>query len=195
MSVPTSYLGNQDRSSPVQTSEQLVDLARAGDRQAFTDLCLVHQHEVFNLALRLTANRELAADVAQETLIRAWRSLPGFRGDAAFSTWLHRITVNTAWTSLRKWKEKTTNPLETVIDLTDPRFDDDAMVVFDIRSHIKSAVERLPSGQRAVVVLKDIYGWSHAEVAESLGITVTACKVRLHRAHQRLASVLENVEV
>lgn len=195
MSAPTSYIGNQKTPASVKTTDQLVELAKAGDRRAFTDLCLVHQNEVFNLALRLTANRELAADVAQEAFIRAWRSLPGFRGEAAFSTWLHRITVNTAWTSLRKWKDKSTHSLDTIVDLTDPRFDDDAMDMFDVRAHIKSALERLPYGQRAVVVLKDVYGWSHAEVAESLGITVTACKVRLHRAHLRLASVLESLEV
>ena len=80
--------------------QELIERARQGDRDAFADLVWRHQDTVHTLAMRLVGP-DLAADVAQEALIRAWRALPRFRGEAAFSTWLHRITVNTAWT-LRK---------------------------------------------------------------------------------------------
>ena len=76
--------------------EELVRLAREGDRAAFSALVVRHQNEVFTLALRLVGDRELAADVAQEAFVRGWRALPKFRGEARFSTWIYRITVNTA---------------------------------------------------------------------------------------------------
>ena len=86
-------------------NKDLLFRAQAGDKGAFSELVRVHQDEVYTLALRLVADRELAADVSQEAFIRAWRALPKFRGEAAFSTWLHRITVNVAWT-LKKRKSR-----------------------------------------------------------------------------------------
>ena len=81
---------------------ELVALAREGDRSAFADLLERHGREVYRLAFRLTHDHELASDVAQETWIRVWRGLSSFRGDAAFSTWLYRIAVNTASTARRR---------------------------------------------------------------------------------------------
>ena len=86
----------------VEEGSELVERAQNGDEAAFSELVRIHQSEVFTLALRLLGDYELAADAAQETFIRAWRALPKFRGDAALSTWLHRITVNTSWTLGRR---------------------------------------------------------------------------------------------
>ncbi len=169
----------------------LVHRARLGDESAFSELVRTHKDEVFTLALRMVSNRELAADVAQEAFIRAWKALPGFRGEAAFSTWLHRITVNTAWTQRRRWRRHLTAPLP-----------DDAPVAAEgltpegageqvaLRGSLSRELALLPESQRMVVVLKDVYGWSHREVAESLGITVAAAKVRLHRARRTLRQQL-----
>ena len=85
-----------------EKERELISRAQGGDRGAFSALVRAHGDEVYTLARRLVGDPHLAADIAQETLIRAWRALPDFRGDAALSTWLHRITVNTAWTLKRR---------------------------------------------------------------------------------------------
>ena len=82
----------------IEKEQELIARAQQGDRAAFAALVRAHQNEVYTLARRLVGDPHLASDVAQESLIRAWRALPKFRGDAQLSTWLHRITVNTAWT-------------------------------------------------------------------------------------------------
>lgn len=180
----------------VQPDEEavLVDRARHGDQEAFAALVRTHQHGVFTLALRIAGNRETAADVAQDAFVRAWRALPRFRGEAAFSTWLHRITVNTASTMRRRQRRHAAVALDDVA----PALADEAVgpeqagVSADLRVALRDALRRLPQGQRAVVLMKDVYGWSHQEVADVLGITVTAAKVRLHRARRRLQADLED---
>ncbi len=183
-----------DRGVERHDEAELIDRARRGDHQAFATLVRTHQHGVFTLALRIVGNRETAADVAQDALVRAWRALPRFRGDAAFSTWLHRITVNTASTARRRAYRDTGVPLEDVSGgledggMTPERAGENV----DLRGALRDAIADLPRGMRAVVVLKDVYGWSHQEVADALGITVTAAKVRLHRARRRLQTRLES---
>ena len=172
----------------------LVDRARQGDRNAFGDLVRLHQHEVFTLAVRLVADRTVAADVAQDAFIRAWRALPKFRGDAAFATWLHRITVNAAWSQRRRAAARPVSQLDEALAVpdTDPlRQPERVGEVADLRQALGDAIGALPIGMRAVVVLKDIYGWSHDDVARALGISETAAKVRLHRAHLRLREMLD----
>lgn len=176
--------------------ERLVARARDGDRDAFGALVRIYQHEVFTLALRLTTDRDLAADVAQEAFIRAWRAIPRFRGDAAFSTWIHRITVNVAWTLRKRKHRHHAHPLEEAPDVTDLGVQstlEEVGEASELREALRAALAEIPEAQRAVVVLKDVYGWSHAEVAEALGISVTAAKVRLHRGHVRLRRLLEAV--
>lgn len=177
-----------------QDVEHLVMRARAGDHAAFGELVRIHQHEVFTLAVRLTGDRTLAADVTQEALVRAWKSIGRFRGDAAFSTWLHRITVNAAWTQKTRTLRHQAQHLDSVVEQveTDLRTDPElAGERAELRAVLGSALNRLPDQQRAVVVLKDLYGWSHKDIAEALSISVTAAKVRLHRAHLRLRELLK----
>ncbi len=173
---------------------ELIARAQSGDRAAFAALVRAHQDEVYTLARRLVGDPHLAADIAQETLVRAWRALPRFRGDAKLSTWLHRITVNTAWTHRDRARRNAAIPLDEVAELaalpgpTDPEF---AGELVELRGQLRMALNRLPEGQRQVVVMKDVYGWSHLEISEAMGISVTAAKVRLHRARARLARDLE----
>ena len=177
--------------------EDLVAWAREGSSEAFEKLVEAYQHEVFGLALRLVVDRELAADVSQEAFIRAWRALPSFRGDAAFSTWVHRITVNVAWTLKKRKSRHAAQPLEEAPELTDVKHGSDperAAETTELRAKLAAALNDLNPTHRSVVVLKDVYGWTHNEVAESLGITVTAAKVRLHRAHLRLREQLHELE-
>ncbi len=101
--------------------KELIARAQAGDRAAFGALVREHGDEVYTLARRLVGDPHLAADIAQEALIRAWKALPNFRGDAALSTWLHRITVNTAWTQRRRARRHSGLPLDDFVEVAAPR--------------------------------------------------------------------------
>lgn len=184
-------IGNPMDQTAVEITEEaeLISRAQTGDRDAFQELVRRHQHGVFTLAIRLVNDRELAADVSQDAFIRAWRGLPRFRGDAAFKTWMHRITVNAAWTMKKRLGRHIATPLDDAPPIADTTLAGDLERAGDnleLRDRLRAALDQLTRPQRTVVVLKDIYGWSHGEIAETLGITVTAAKVRLHRAHHRL---------
>lgn len=176
--------------------QALVERARSGDRDAFGELVGIHQQEVYTLAVRLVRDRDEAADVAQDAFIRAWRAMPKFRGDAKFSTWLHRITVNTAWTHRTKQNRVRLDPLDSLV--AEPQ----ATTLDPIRAgesvsigpKIEAALGGLSYSIRSVVVLKDIYDWSHAEIAEHLDISVTAAKVRLHRGRKELRLRLDGCQ-
>lgn len=187
-------MSNPADPSQVERERELVARAQSGDRAAFATLVREHQDEVYTLARRLVGDPHLAADVAQEALIRAWRALPKFRGDAKLSTWLYRITVNTSWTHKMRASRHQTSPIDEYSDVAAPldtAHPEVAGEIQELRGHLRLALDRLPHAQREVVVLKDIYGWSHAEIAGSMDISVTAAKVRLHRARARLARDLE----
>ena len=165
--------------------DDLVDAARVGDRGAFDELVRRTYSETYTLALRLLGNPEDARDVTQETYLRAFRSLPNFRGDAQFSTWLYRITANCASSHLGR---RARHRHEELTDLTrDPEARSEAGA---LRAELVQALRRLPPKLRAVIVLRDIYDLPHAEIAEELAITESAAKVRLHRARRRLREEL-----
>jgi RNA polymerase sigma-70 factor (ECF subfamily) len=176
----------------LRADDPVVAAAQGGDHAAFDRLVRRHQNEVYTLALRLTADRDVAMDVAQDAFIRAWRALPGFRGDARFSTWLHRITVNVAWTTQRRRRRHRADSIDdmAVHPEAGGLSPEAAGEASDLRPRLAAAIGALPAAQRTVVVLKDIHGWSHGEIAEELGITVAAAKVRLHRARRTLRGAL-----
>ena len=180
------------------SNAELVKKSQLGDKNAFEELVKRHQELVFSLAYKLTGNRELANDVAQEAFIRAWKAIQKFRGDSTFSTWIYRITVNTAWTLRKKAKkhyslniEETQEPV-VIDEKKDPEF---LAINSDLSSVLKKALDQIPVEQRIIVELKNIEGRSHKEIAEYLDISVTAAKVRLHRAHQKLRHILEEIDV
>jgi len=174
----------------VQRDERaLIEAARQGDAEAFGELVGRYRDTVYTLAVRLVGP-DLGPDVAQEAFIRAWRAMPRFRGEAALGTWLHRITVNTAWTLRKRAARHDSAPLED--DIIDDRPGPErAGELVHVRAGLRKAIARLSPGQRAVLVLRDVYEWTHAEVARELGITQTTAKVRLHRARKRLRKLLE----
>ncbi|MGA7226896.1 MAG: sigma-70 family RNA polymerase sigma factor [Acidimicrobiia bacterium] len=179
---------------PSSKEQELIVRAQSGDKAAFAALVREHGNEVYTLARRLVGDPHLAADIAQETLIRAWKALPKFRGDAALSTWLHRITVNTAWTQRNRARRHRAQPLDEYAELAAPYGSEHPEVageILELRGRLRAALDSLPDSHRQVVVLKDVYGWSHAEIAETMEISVSAAKVRLHRARGRLARKLE----
>jgi RNA polymerase sigma-70 factor (ECF subfamily) len=176
----------------ISQPQEVLERARMGDREAFGQLVALHQHDVFTLAVRLVRDRDQASDIAQDAFIRAWRAMPKFRGDAKFSTWMHRITVNTAWTHRTKQNKVRLDPLDAL------QSDPESGALDPVRAGesvsigplITMALLELSESIRTVVVLKDIYDWSHAEIADRLGISVTAAKIRLHRGRKELRAKL-----
>ena len=176
----------------------LVRRAKKGDYRAFDLLVLKYQSRVIATAYKYVKEKQLAEDIAQEAFIRAWKAIQKFRGDSTFSTWIYRITVNTAWTLRKKAKkhyslniEETQEPV-VIDEKKDPEF---LAMNSDLSSVLKKALDQIPIEQRIIVELKNIEGRSHKEIAEYLDISVTAAKVRLHRAHQKLRHILEEIDV
>jgi RNA polymerase sigma-70 factor (ECF subfamily) len=171
------------------TLDELVEAAKAGDAASFEELVRRTSADTYTLARRLVTDDEDARDVVQDAYLRAYRSLGSFRGDAQFTTWLYRITANCASTHLGRRRRHRHDELDEEVDVADPKPEHDPQVAADgslLRAQLERAIAELPPRLRAVVVLRDIYDLSHAEIADELGISESAAKVRLHRARRRL---------
>lgn len=175
-----------------------------GERERFHDLILPYERQVYLTALSLVKNETEAEDVAQEAILRAYRKLASFRGDAKFSTWLIAITLNEARTRLREEKRATFDSLDdhtedgdyTPAALTDWReVPSEALERQEIRALMRQAIADLPPAFREVVILRNMQELSVTETSEALGISVALVKVRLHRARlllqKRLAPQLK----
>lgn len=179
-------------SAPAETAE-LVAAARSGDGAAFDQLVAATYEDAYGLARRLTGNDDDARDVLQEAYLRAFRGLRRFRGEARFSTWLHRIVVNCASTHLDRRHRHRHEVLDEGLQLVDERpatSPEDRFEAGALRDRLTVAIDALPPRLRAVVVLRDVYDLPHAAIAGELGISETAAKVRLHRARRRLREAL-----
>ena len=171
----------------MQIPAELAESCRRREPGAFDEFVRVTHRSVYSMVYRIVGNPDDAADVTQDVYLRAWRGLRTFRGDAEMSTWLYRISANTAFSFLRRRARagRTTDPNDfpefPVSDGSEQRADADMLEV---------ALGALPLQQRAAVVLKDVYGWSCREIAREMGATEGAVKVRLFRARQRLADEL-----
>ena len=169
--------------------DDLVHRAVAGERLAFDEMVHRTHSDAYGLALRLTSDEEDARDVVQDAYLRAYRSLDRFRGDAKFSTWLYRIVANCASTTVGRRRRHRHEELPDEAHVADVRLDGDPAVqasVGDLRAQLDEAIHDLPPRLRSVVVLRDVYDLPHDAIAEELGISVSAAKVRLHRARRRL---------
>jgi len=170
--------------TPVQWEAALVERARGGDVRAFERLYREHAGRVYGLCLRLTGNVATAEDCVQEAFINAWRALGRFEARSAFGTWLHRIAVNVVLARRRR--------ASVIVDPPGPDQGGDPADgewTFDTPvevSQIEAAIAELPDGARDVLVLSAIYGYSHAETAQMLGIAEGTCKAQLHRARKLL---------
>ena len=166
----------------------LIERARKGDSKAFERLYRDHVGRVHGLCLRMTRNPDQAADCAQDTFIKAWKALPRFEARASFSTWLHRIAVNTVL-------EKRRGPAKAEIAVEDPtEYEAETSMVLDTpveEEEIEAAIASLPQGARDALVLCGVYGYEHSEAATMLGIAVGTCKAQLHRARGLLRDRLE----
>lgn len=165
----------------------LVTRARGGDTQAFEALYREHVDRVYGLCLRMTGNVGEAEDCAQEAFIQAWKKLDKFRGDSAFGTWMHRIAVNAVLGRIRKSKREQ-DRIQAVADTASPPV---SMGDSGELRDLSDAIDRLPEGARHVFVLNAVYGYSHEESSEMLGVAVGTTKAQLHRARRLLAQQLK----
>jgi len=176
--TPTSYVADPD-----------VALAAAGDRHAFERLYRQHVTRVFSLCARMVTDRTRAEELTQDVFVRAGEKLHLFRGESAFGTWLHRMTVNVVLNA-RKSEGRSRS-----------RFEDDeegdGIDTLPSRPHapgdrmdLEAAIAKLPPGARRVFTLHDVEGYKHEEIAEMLGVTSGATKAQLHRARLLLREAL-----
>lgn len=182
-----------ERARRAAEDRELVAAAARGSAAAFEKLYRNHVGKVYGLCLRMTANPATAEDCTQEAFIQAWRGLPAFAGRSRFSTWLHRIAVNAVLAQGRKRGELLGD--EVSVDesaaetLADPSGHDDGPIL-----DLEQAIAGLPPGARRTLVLVGLYGYSHEEAADMLGIAVGTCKSQLHRARQLLTACLDAEE-
>ena len=173
-----------------ERSPHLTDDIRAaqrGDQRAFESLYRAHGGRVFALCVRLSGNRERAEVLTQDAFVRAWEMLPSFRGEAAFTTWMHRVTVNVVLRSLhnasiRSSREVADERLEEIAPSTHSSVSDSM--------DLEEAIAQLPEQARIVFVLHDVEGFTHEEIAEQLGIAAGTSKSQLHRARSLLREML-----
>ena len=169
------------------TETQLIQSARQGDGGAIQALYGLYSRRVYAVVRRLAGEDALAEDWAQETWIRAVRALPAFRGDSRFSTWLHRIAVNTALHARRSRERRAgrEEPLDDEHVVARPQGEDALL-----RLRLERAIAKLPEGMRRVLVLHDVEGYTHEEIGEMLGIAAGTCKSQLFKARARMRQLL-----
>lgn len=173
--------------------EDLVRRYLSGDRGAFSTLVERHERRVYNLALRMTGREEDARDAAQDAFLTVLRKLSSFRGEAAFTTWLHRVTVNACYDLLRKRQrqpmlERGGGPDE--LPRPEPPPAPDHADDIDLSIDVQRALLEVPEDFRAVMILHDVQDLGQDEVAAILGIPVGTVKSRLHRGRVALARAL-----
>ena len=182
--------------APKATSEtQLIARAQRGDEEAFAALFETHKRRVYSLCLRMTGDAAEAEDLEQEAFLQLFRKISTFRGEAAFSTWLHRLVVNVVLMHLRK-KGLQQVPLEDTDNSQEEPVkreygDDDRRLLGSIdRVTLARAIEQLPPGYRAVFVLHDVEGYEHNEIAQIMNCSVGNSKSQLHKARLKLREAL-----
>ncbi len=193
--------GQREDVDEAREAARLVALARARDYRAFEELVRRYRSAVYALALRMLRNPGDAEELTQETFLSAWQNLPGFRGDASFGSWLHRICANFALMRLRRKKLEPELTEDAV--LPEPRFDGNGTLLSvpsyewargteekvldrELAQAIEEATEKLTDDYRVVFLLRDYDGFSYEDIASTLGMTVPAVKSRLHRARLAL---------
>lgn len=178
--------------SETVTDLELARLAAAGDSGAFERLYRQHYRRTYSLCLRMLGDPSQAEDITQEVFLQVFKKLGSFRGESAFTTWLHRLTVNQVLMHLRKRGVK----LERVTDdgafeyVTETPLQSTRRVSLVDRLALESAIAQLPAGYRTVFILHDVEGYDHGEISEMLDIAVGTSKSQLHKARMRLRELL-----
>jgi RNA polymerase sigma-70 factor (ECF subfamily) len=179
------------------TEAEAIERAKAGDAIAFEALYAMHKRRVYSLCLRMMNNTAEAEDLAQEAFLQLFRKIGTFRGESAFSTWLHRMTVNVVLMHLRK---KGLNEV-SLDEMMEPQQEDgpkkdvgakDNVLAGSIdRVNLERCIESLPPGYRIIFVLHDIEGYEHNEIAEMMGCSIGNSKSQLHKARMKLRDLLK----
>jgi RNA polymerase sigma-70 factor (ECF subfamily) len=164
----------------------------AGDREAFAELVRRHQDRLWRIALRTLGARDDAADAVQDALLSAYRGAAGYRGDAAVTTWLHRIVVNACLDLARRRQARPTSPLDESAAADRPA--PDLLGSRETASEVLAALRRLPIEQSAAIVLVDVEGYPVADVAVMLDVPVGTVKSRCARGRARLAEMLLHLD-
>lgn len=198
--APIAYSEGMAQATAVFDEAPLLERARAGDPEAFTDLVQHYERRIYRLAKHITQNDEDAEDVLQETFLKAYEHLPGFQGNSKFYTWVTRIAVNEALMKLRKRKSDKSVPLDEPVDTGDELmvreiavWEENAEEKYsrqEMNDILQKAIDGLKPDFRTVFVLRDIEELSTEETAEALGISVPAVKSRLLRARLQLREKL-----
>ena len=192
-------LARQRPAEPVAWTEaEAIRRAQEGDSAAFEFLYQLHGRRVYALCLRMVGNPADAEDLMQEAFLQLFRKIGTFRGESAFSTWLHRMTVNVVLMRLRK-KSLPTDSLEETLEPdaenSGPKRDvgapDLRLSGAVDRVNLERSIEKLPPGYRTVFVLHDVQGYEHNEIAEIIGCSVGNSKSQLHKARTRLRELLQ----
>lgn len=175
------------------TDFQLARASAAGQEWAFESLYQQHRRRVYSLCLRMLRNQEEAEDVTQEVFLQVYRKIGGFQGASAFTTWLHRLTVNKVLMHLRRkrrWQAEEPCDTEELRAASDrcarSRRDDFRIEPVDL----EKAIGRLPTGYRLVFLLHDFEGYEHAEIGRLLGVSIGTAKSQLHKARRKLRQML-----
>lgn len=176
---------------------EAIGLAKGGDAAAFEGLYGLHKRRVYSLCLRMTGNTAEAEDLTQEAFLQLYRKIATFRGESAFSTWLHRLAVNVVLMHLRKKGL----PEVSLDEALEPQHEDgpkkdigarDNVLAGSIdRVNLERAIESLPPGYRIIFVLHDIEGYEHNEIAEMMGCSIGNSKSQLHKARMKLRDLLK----
>jgi len=187
--------GARRRQGEKLSEAEAIERAKQGDAEAFEVLYNLHKRRVYSLCLRMTANAAEAEDLTQEAFMQLFRKIATFRGESAFSTWLHRMAVNVVLMQLRK-KGLVVVPLEDDIETEEetPKKDfgaqDLALEGSIDRLRLRSAIGKLPPGYRSIFVLHDVEGYEHNEIAEIIGCSIGNSKSQLHKARMKLRELL-----
>ena len=178
------------------TEAEAIDRAKGGDAEAFEGLYGLHKRRVYSLCLRMTGNTAEAEDLTQEAFLQLYRKIATFRGESAFSTWLHRLAVNVVLMHLRKKGL----PEISLDEALEPQHEDgpkkdigarDNVLAGSIdRVNLERAIESLPPGYRIIFVLHDVEGYEHNEIAEMMGCSIGNSKSQLHKARLKLREIL-----
>ena len=178
------------------TEAEAIERAKQGDAEAFQFLYNLHKRRVYSLCLRMTGNTASAEDLTQEAFLQLFRKIGTFRGESAFSTWLHRMSVNVVLMQLRK-KNLPLVPLDEAMEGDDegvarkePGAPDERLTGSIDRLHLKSAVDELPPGYRTIFLLHDVEGYEHNEIAGIVGCSIGNSKSQLHKARIKMRELL-----
>ena len=186
------------RNPPIAGEAEAIEAAKRGDAEAFAKLYNLHKRRVYTLCLRMLGNVSAAEDMTQNAFLHLFRKIESFRGDSAFSTWLHRLTVNLVLMQLRKKGLNLVSLEETISPSGEdaPRRDfgsrDPVLVGSVDRVTLERAVAALPPGYRMVFVLHDVEGYEHNEIAIMLDCSIGNSKSQLHKARLKLRELLRN---